>query len=376
MSQDKSSDSSKRSKRPRIYSMINRESLSQAGDLPEEDAHLPNKEGTATTDSRKTTRPSKRRRRAIVRRSDIKWWLGGFLFGFAVGLALSLTYGWVLDPRPAPVDPSQLRAEDKAFYIRLIALAFAHDENEDRARARLATLGDPNVGSAVAGLTEEYIEREGDLRDTNALVNLSIALGQTSSQMLAFVVTPTPEPTSTPTPRPTSTPSPTVTPTSATTPTPTHTSTPTRTRTRTPTRTPTVTQTSTPSRTPTATRTPTPGANAPFGIIQSTVMCDDSDNGGLLRVYVRDRLGASVPGAEISVVWSGGRDSFFTGFKPDIDPGYADFQMESGELYQIEVLDTETSSQVAEVNLDDATCPDLPNNVMPSWQVVFQRGAN
>ncbi|MCB0211468.1 MAG: hypothetical protein KDJ52_19165 [Anaerolineae bacterium] len=355
--------------------MINRESLSQAGDLPEGDAHLPNKEGAATSERRKTTPPSKRRRRAIVRRGDIKWWLGGFLFGFAVGLALSLTYGWVLDPRPAPVDPSQLRAEDKVFYIRLIALAFAHDQNEDRARARLATLGQPDIGAAVANLTERYIEEEADLRDTNALVGLSIALGQTSSQMLAFVVTPTPEPTFTPTPRPTSTPRPTITPTSAT-PIPTKTSTPTQTPTRSHTRTPTVTATTTPSRTPPATRTPTPGVNAAFGIAQSNIVCNDSDNGGLLRVYVRDRLGAGVPGAEISVIWSGGRDSFFTGFKPDIDPGYADFQMEPGELYQIEVLATETRSQMAEVSLDDATCPGLPDDVLPSWQVVFQRGAN
>ena len=64
--------------------------------------------------------------------------MGGFLFGFAVGLVLSLTYGWVLDPRPLPGRPVDLRPQDKEQYLRLIALAFAHDNDEARARERLA----------------------------------------------------------------------------------------------------------------------------------------------------------------------------------------------------------------------------------------------
>lgn len=381
MSQDKSTgdSSANKPKRQLNYSPINRDSLSKAGDGLEDNAHLTSEEKGATPKRRKASRP---RRKAIARRGEIKWWLGGFLFGFAVGLALSLTYGWILDPRPAPVDPSQLRAEDQTFYMYLIALAYAHDQNEERARARLAALGQPNVEEAVADLTETYIERETDLRDINALVGLSMALGQTSSQMLAFVVTPTPEPPLTPTPIPTPTPRPTSTPTPAT-PIPTNTATPTQTATRTPTRTPTATPTpldtatATPSGTPTATNTPTPGPNSPFGVAQSTVLCDDSGDGGLLRVYVRDRLGAGLPGVEIEVIWSGGQDTFFTGFKPDIDPGYADFQMESGELYQIKLLGAGFESAVPEVSIDDPTlCPGLPDEVKPSWQVVFQRGVN
>ncbi|HRV96631.1 MAG TPA: hypothetical protein P5526_31030, partial [Anaerolineae bacterium] len=169
MSQDKSTgdSSANKPKRQLNYSAINRDSLSKAGDGLEDDAHLTSEEKGATPKRRKASRP---RRKAIARRGEIKWWLGGFLFGFAVGLALSLTYGWILDPRPAPVDPSQLRAEDQTFYMYLIALAYAHDQNEERARARLATLGQPNVEEAVADLTETYIERETDLRDINALV--------------------------------------------------------------------------------------------------------------------------------------------------------------------------------------------------------------
>jgi hypothetical protein len=313
------------------------------------------------------------------RKDDRGWWIGGFLFGFAVGLALSLTYGWVLDPRPEPVTPAALRLPDKQLYLRLIALAFAHDGDEARARARLADLEDPNIGQAVIILTEQYIDQERDVRDIVALVDLARVLGQTSREMLAFVATPTPLPTATPTPAPTPTPRPTPTPTSLTpVPTPTSTFRPTPTPTQTATQTPTdiATRTPTPTQTATPTQTPTLGPDSPFGVAQSVVLCDDTTNGGLLRVYVRDRLGAGVPGIEVKITWSGGQDSFFTGFKPEIDPGYADFQMEQGQRYQVELVGLETRGDIPEITIDNNDlCPNLAETIDPSWQLVFQQGA-
>jgi hypothetical protein len=106
-------------------------------------------------------------------------------------------------------------------------------------------------------------------------------------------------------------------------------------------------------------------------------LCDDGSKGGLLRVYVRDRLGQGVSGVELAITWSGGRDRFFTGFKPEVDPGYADFQMEPGQLYQIEPVSVPAHGEVPEIMVDlAALCPDLPENIIPSWQVVFQQGVN
>jgi hypothetical protein len=105
-------------------------------------------------------------------------------------------------------------------------------------------------------------------------------------------------------------------------------------------------------------------------------LCDNT-NGGLLRIYVRDRLGVGLPGAEIRISWPGGQDSFFTGFKPEIDPGYADFQVEPNELYRIELIALEIAGPAPEINIDpDALCPDLPVGVDPSWQLVFQQGVS
>ncbi len=109
---------------------------------------------------------------------------------------------------------------------------------------------------------------------------------------------------------------------------------------------------------------------------QSVPLCSDNTNGGLLRIYIRDRLEVGVPGVEILVTWSGGKDNFFTGFKPEIDPGYADFQMEADELYQVELANLESTGPIPEITISNNTiCPDLPPDIYPSWQIVFQQGA-
>ncbi len=109
---------------------------------------------------------------------------------------------------------------------------------------------------------------------------------------------------------------------------------------------------------------------------QSVVLCADNvTNGGLLRIYVRDRLAVGIPGVKITIIWSGGEDTLFTGFKPEIDPGYADFQMEPAQLYEIKLTNVEFRGKVPEVMIDNSTlCPDLPDNINPSWQVVFKQG--
>jgi hypothetical protein len=109
------------------------------------------------------------------------------------------------------------------------------------------------------------------------------------------------------------------------------------------------------------------------------VLCaeDEATEEGLLRIYVRDRLNVGVPGVKITVIWSGGQDSFYTGFKPEIDPGYADFRMRPGQRYQVELTGLESVGDLPEVNIDDSTlCPDSPDEIDPSWQIVFQQGAS
>jgi hypothetical protein len=279
-----------------------------------------------------------------MRREGVLW-VGGFLAGLLIGLALGLTYTWVIDP-PALTEttPAALNPHDKEIYTVLIAAAYVADEDLDRARRRLAQLEDPDTEKIIVNLAERFINEGRDARDIRALARLSDALGGTSAAMRPFIATSTPTSTLTPTPTPLP---PTPTPTQV------------------------VRATSTPTVTPTPRRTPTAEPVEVFGVVQSTALCDPTTD-GLLRVYVRDDTGEGVPGVQILVNWPGGEDRFFTGFKPEADAGYADFEMEPAEVYQVELVDVESdTAQEVGASLADL-CPDLPSNVQPSWQIVFQ----
>lgn len=329
-------------------------------------------------------------------------WVTGLLAGLVVGLTLSLVYTWVLDPPPLTFTrPAMLNAHDRDIYIVLVAAAYAADGNLERAKARLERLEDANIANTLIALAERYIREGRQVRDIRALARLADALGHTSAAVRPFIATPTPTltptitqtPTSTPT-RPTSTPTRTPTPTRTFTPThtPTSTATPTVTRTptptwtptstATPTVTPTPTPTATPTQTPTVTSTPTrivPRTPTPvpglYRLLESQAVCADNTD-GLLQVYVRDQAGYPVPGIGVVVNWPGGTDQFFTGFRPEVDPGYADFKMQPGETYQVELAGV--PSQMAKDVGGEPTllCPDLPESAQPGWKIVFQRSGD
>jgi len=279
-----------------------------------------------------------------MRREGIVW-VGGFLAGFVVGLALGLLYAWVINPPPLiDTTAAALNPHDKEIYTVLIAAAYVADGDLDRAHSRLAELEDADIEKTIVSLAERYINEGRDARDIRALARLADALGGTSAAMRPFIATQTPTSTLTPTPTPQP---PTPTPTQV------------------------VRDTATPTVTPTPSRASTAEAVEVSSVVQSTALCDPNTD-GLLRVYVRDGTGNGVPGVKILVNWPGGADQFFTGFKQEIDPGYADFEMEPGEIYQVELVDIESDvAQEVGESLTDL-CPDLPRDVQPSWQIVFQ----
>jgi hypothetical protein len=279
-----------------------------------------------------------------MRREGIIW-VGGFLAGFAIGLALGLLYTWVINPPPlTDTTPAVLNPHDKEIYTVLIAAAYVADEDLDRAHRRLAELEYADTEGIIVALAERYINEGRDARDIRALARLADALGGTSAAMRPFIATQTPTSTMTPTPTPKP---PTPTPTQV------------------------MRATATPTVTPTLDGASTAEAVDVFGVVQSTALCDPSTD-GLLRVYVRDGTGNGVPGVQILVNWPGGEDRFFTGFKPEVDPGYADFEMKPDETYQVELVDvkSDTAEEIG-ASLTDL-CPDIPSDVQPSWQIVFQ----
>jgi hypothetical protein len=295
-------------------------------------------------------------------RHESDWWLGGFLIGFITGFLLGFGYTRLVPLRPTP---AQLDQHDRAIYLTLIAAAYRHDGDLAKAQRRLETLEEPDIEQTIIALANQSITLNADVRDIRSLATLANALGETPGALLVYLITPTPIPSPTSTPTETPSPTPTHTPTPIP---PTETSAPTPENSPTPTILPAGNPTFTPR------PTPTPGLNAPFGLAQSIALCDNSAN-GILRVYIRDRNGEGVPGVEVIVSWPGGQDRFYTGFKSNTDAGYADFQMDADEVYQVELPGLPATVATA-VNEAAATpCSNLPNGVRPSWQVVFQQGA-
>jgi len=48
-----------------------------------------------------------------------------------------------------------------------------------------------------------------------------------------------------------------------------------------------------------------------------------------------DQKRQPMPGVEISIAWSSGEERFYTGFKPEISKGYADYLMQPDTTYSL-----------------------------------------
>jgi hypothetical protein len=69
------------------------------------------------------------------------------------------------------------------------------------------------------------------------------------------------------------------------------------------------------------------------------LVCNPNQAGPLLQVVVLDAAGTPVPSMEIIVSTDKGEDHFFTGLKPDLGLGYADFLMQPEVEYSLRLAD-------------------------------------
>jgi hypothetical protein len=108
-----------------------------------------------------------------------------------------------------------------------------------------------------------------------------------------------------------------------------------------PTTTPEAAQTeeSLPAFTPLPTFTPTATPGAPFVLTDQEFVCDPGLTTPLIMVDVFDASGQPVPGVAVTITWNGEQERFFTGLKPEIGLGYADYQMDPQLSYTLRVGD-------------------------------------
>ena len=78
-----------------------------------------------------------------------------------------------------------------------------------------------------------------------------------------------------------------------------------------------------------------------------------------------------MPGVRIDIRWDDGEDTFFTGLYPDENPGFANFQMQQGVIYNLQVGGSEAIIR----NLSIPPCQkgDAKNSPGGLW-LKFSRG--
>lgn len=246
------------------------------------------------------------------------------LAGFGLGLA----YSWLLSPVTyVDANPSLLRADFKDQYRIAIAASYAANQDLARAGARLNLLGDADPVAELSAQAQRMLAAGETFEKVRPLAQLATDLQR------GFVSEPF-----------TSTPIPSFN-------TPVVQSTPTVSITEgetedefTPTPPPTVVFEQTPltpfaqgTVPPRATFTPTPGPGVPFALVGQETICDPGMS-KVMQFILMDSRRVQVPGVEIVVTWDQGEDRFFTGFKPELGNGYADFVMEADTKYNIRIV--------------------------------------
>jgi hypothetical protein len=241
------------------------------------------------------------------------WYL---LTALILGLILGVVYSWVISPvSQVDTHPSLLRTDYKDIYRSLISRAYQSNNNLPRAEARLELMGDDEPALALAAQAQRFLAEGGDNEMAIILANLSAAI-----QNAELANNPIP-------PTVTAAPDPEITPTASTETGENGGNSP---------EVPAVTiehQDWTP--------TPAPTESPPFILQDSSPICDPTLGESLIQVIATNGAGDGIPGVAIQIVLGNDpNEVFYTGLKPELGLGYADFSAEPGLTYQVEIPDS------------------------------------
>lgn len=249
------------------------------------------------------------------------------ILALLAGLGLGLTYSWKISPvRYTDASPAILRDDFKDQYRVVIAASYASTHDLPRARARLEILGDADAVGELSAQAQRMLAAGEPFDRVRSIAQLATDLGQgyvsipfTSTPITQVPDTPLVETPFIEEPFPSET---------------TIIQEPTLSFEATPLAPPSLL---TPTPRPTFTSIPAPGA--PFTLVGQDTVCDTSLEQGLLQIVLMDSRRRQVPGIKIIISWDDGENRFFTGLKPELGNGYADFTMKAGTIYSIRVVE-------------------------------------
>ena len=284
------------------------------------------------------------------------------LFALLLGVGAGIMYAWIIAPQGlANSNPALLRADFKDQFRLSIAASYTATGNLPRAQARLALLGDNNPIETLNAQAQREIA-SGNFTQADQLAVLASALENGTAVLIQ--ITPTPEtfepidasePTITAFPSPEDIPfvltetleSPDIPETQSI-----------------------ATQLVISTPTPRPTRTPLPTQGAPFRLISADTVCDPNLPDGLLQVVVYNSNRRQLAGIKVIITWDTGGEEFFTGLKPELGNGYADFLMFSNTSHAVQLA---IGSEIA-TDLVPLTCETSSGETyLGGYKLTFQQ---
>lgn len=274
------------------------------------------------------------------------------ILALAIGIGLGLVYAWFISPiEYVDATPQVLRADFKDDYRVAIAAAYVATGNLERARSRLSYLGDLDPVQALSAQAQRMLAGGKSFDSVEEVAMLASALeGQPYTADLS---TPTDKITENREDFPTETRIP---------------------ASNLPTDTPEPAQAistlpaSPAALRPTITRTATPGT--PFIVLAQETICDPAMMENILQVTVVNSGRKQMPGAEIVVTWNSREEHIYTGMKPELGHGYADFLMDPETVYSLRMA--LGGDQIS--NLSPPTCTDSDGSLYNGGlRVTFQQ---
>lgn len=284
------------------------------------------------------------------------------LIGLAIGFGVSLYFAWIVEPVSfTEASPARMNDRYRAEYILLVSQAFEAGSDWERTTERLGALGDDEIAQTVGQQLATYLRQGEPPEKMRSLALLARRLGVESAAVDVFVPA---EPETPGEAAPAATVgqapgnplpgAPAEEPTASAggaglaTPVPAN--------------------TAEPSPTPTVTPRPSPTAVPAYRLLNREPVCQPDAAVHRLEVITVDSTLEPLQAAEVIVIWDEGNDHFYTGFQPDREPGYGDFEMEPGVEYTVMMAD---GSQLV-TGLGITACDESEGGLSGGWRLTFQ----
>jgi hypothetical protein len=100
---------------------------------------------------------------------------------------------------------------------------------------------------------------------------------------------------------------------------------------------------------------------------EQALVCEPGLGDSLIQIVVQNAAGEGIPGVEVVIYWNGQEEHFFTGLKPEMGWGYADYEMTPETAYTIQIGEAGETVELFVPECSD----DLGSRYFGGWRLLF-----